>query len=96
MLIGDIHRTPEENAAAGAKTQIHVEGPPYRAIDIRVTNLTGDPQAAADSLGAIINAKYEYDPTRPAMVVAYTVPHGTGPHCHLQVHPLTAFRGQSA
>ncbi len=92
MLIGDIHRSKEENDAAGAKTPIHVVGPPYRAIDVRVLNLGRDPQAAADALGARINARYVYDPTRPEMVVAYTVPHGTGPHLHLQVNPRTDFR----
>ena len=92
LLVGDVHRTVEENTAAEAKTDIHVVGPPYRAIDVRVSNLTGDPQAAADAIGARVNARYAYDPSRPAMVVAYTVPHGTGPHVHLQVHQKTEFR----
>lgn len=97
LLVGDIHRTAEENAAAEAKTDIHVVGPPFRAIDVRVSNLTGNPQEAADHIGALVNARYVYDPTRPGMVVAYTVPHGTGPHVHLQVCERSDFRqGQKA
>jgi hypothetical protein len=93
MVVGDVHRTAAENAAAEAKTDIHVVGPPYRATDIHVSNLPGDPQKAAEAIGALVNARYVYDPARPTMVVAYTVPHGTGPHVHLQVHANTGLRG---
>ncbi len=91
LIVGDIHRTEAENQAAEAKTPIHVVGPPYRAIDVRVINLE-NPQASADAIGARINARYVYDLSRPTMVVAYTVPHGTGPHVHLQVCDKTDFR----
>lgn len=87
-----IHRTPEEEAAAGGKSGIHVAGPPFRAIDVRVKNLPGDPQQAAEDLGAKVNARYVYDPARPGMLCAFTAPHGTGPHIHLQVHPATTRR----
>jgi hypothetical protein len=87
-----IHRTPEEEAAAGGKSGIHVAGPPYRAIDVRVRNISGDPQGAADALGAKVNERYAYDPARPEMECAFTAPHGTGPHIHLQVHPATTRR----
>jgi hypothetical protein len=85
ILIGDIHRTEEEELAANGKSGIHMTGPPYRAIDVKVHNLLGSGQEWADTLGAKVNARYIYDPARPAMVVAYTAPHGTGPHLHLQV-----------
>lgn len=92
LVIGDIHRTDEENVAAEAKTPIHVVGPPFRAIDVRVTQLPGDPQANADAIGAKIRDRYVYDPDRPTMVVAYTQPHGNGPHVHLQSHQNTRLR----
>lgn len=92
MELTRIHSSAEENIAAGAETVIHVVGPPYRAIDIRVTNLPGDPQIAADALGELVNHRYAYDPTRPSLQVAVTASHGTGPHVHLQVHPRTELR----
>jgi len=96
MYVGDIYRTNEENIAADAKSLIHVVGPPYRAIDLHVTNLSGDPQKNADAIGALVNARYIYDPARPEKLVAFTQPHGTGPHVHLQVHPNTALRQAGA
>ena len=95
MEIVDIYRTEEEEAAAGGVSGIHCDGPPYRAIDIRVSNLvniTTDAQAWADAIGAMVNAKYIYDPARPTKQVAFTQPHGTGPHVHLQVCPATTLR----
>lgn len=91
MIVGDIYRTEEEEKAAGGKSGIHRQGPPYRAIDLRVRNLE-NPQQAAEAIAARVNAKYIYDPTRPEKVVAYAAPHGTGPHIHLQTCPRTAFR----
>ena len=92
LLIGNIHRTAAEEAAAGGVSGIHVAGPPFRAIDVRVTNLPGDPQVAADAVGALVNRRYVYDPARPGKLVAFTQKHGTGPHVHLQVCPATALR----
>jgi hypothetical protein len=93
MLVGDIFRTLTEERLAGGVSGIHTVGPPYRAIDVRVSNLPGDHQKAADSIGARVNARYVYDPTRPTKLVAFTLAHGTGPHVHLQVHKNTALRG---
>ena len=93
LLIGNIYRTPEEEAAAGGVSGIHCAGPPYRAVDIRVSNLAGDPQQAADAIGALVNRRWEYDPSRPTKLVAFTQPHGTGPHIHVQVHARTVRRG---
>jgi hypothetical protein len=87
-----IHRTAEEEAAAGGKSGVHVGLPPYRAIDVRVKNLTGNAQAAAEALGAKVNERYAYDPSRPSKLCAFTAPHGTGPHIHLQVHANTTRR----
>jgi len=92
MIVGNIYRTATEEAAAGGVSGIHMAGPPYRAIDVRVTNLPGDPQQAADNIGALVNAKYIYDPARPTKLVAFTQQHGSGPHVHLQVHAATDFR----
>lgn len=95
LLIGSIYRTEAEEAAAGGKSGIHRLGPPYRAIDVRVMNLPGDPQQAADAIGALVNARYEYDPARPSKLVAFTQAHGSGPHIHLQVHSATRVRSAS-
>lgn len=92
MLIGNIFRTAAEEAAASGVSGIHTVGPPYRAIDVRVSNLPGDPQQAADAIGALVNARYVYDPARPDKVVAFTQKHGTGPHVHLQVYAATNLR----
>jgi hypothetical protein len=92
MLIGNIYRTEAEELAAGGKSGIHRGPPPYRAIDVRVTNLPGDPQQAADAIGALVNARYVYDQARPEKLVAFTQAHGSGPHVHLQVHSSTALK----
>lgn len=92
LFVGSIFRTAHEEIAAGGVSGIHTVGPPYRAADLHVSNLTGDPQVAADNIGARINARYVYDPSRPDKVVAFTKKHGTGPHIHVQVHANTALR----
>jgi len=84
-----VHRSLEENAAANAETLIHVEGPPYRAVDISVA---GVGQVNADRIAAAINRKWEYDDTRPTLRCAVSAPHGTGSHIHLQSHPRTKIR----
>jgi len=58
--------------------------PAYRAIDIRTRDQ--DPAVVA-CLVSYLNGKYIYDPSRPTKVVAYSKPHGTGPHCHIQSFP---------
>lgn len=92
LAVTSIHRTEEENKAAMAKSIIHVVGPPYRAIDIRVRNLGEFFQDQAESLAKRLNMLWQYDPTRPNKPVAYAKTHGTGPHIHLQSHPRTVRR----
>jgi hypothetical protein len=92
MEVTSIYRTAEEEMAANGKTGIHCAGPPYRAIDFRITGIG---QVATDEVSAKINAKWQYDPARPQMVVAYSAPHGSGPHLHLQCHPSTTTRSDN-
>lgn len=84
-----VHRSLEENAAANAETLIHVEGPPYRAVDL---GIAGVGQVVADRIAFALNKKWEYDDSRPHLNVAISAPHGTGSHVHLQVHPRTKIR----
>ena len=84
-----IFRTPVENAADGAKTEIHCQPAPYRACDVGAKEFTADQVAAAT---AALNALWVYDPDRPELQVCFSQPHGTGPHFHLQVHLHTRRR----
>lgn len=94
--IVSIHRTDAENKAAGAKSEIHVVGPPYRALDLGAPLVPGgtpdDRWAAVAAIAEPLNSLWVYDPSRPSMLCAYADPHGTGPHLHLQVHPATIMR----
>lgn len=69
-----------------ATSRIHTA---WRAIDLSVSDA---PAGAQQAVETAVNSLYEYDPARPAMLVAYGAPHGTGPHIHLQVHPSTRVR----
>jgi hypothetical protein len=80
-----IYRTPEEDRALEG-TGVHTV---WRAVDLRTRDHR---QPDVDALVAYLNGRWVYDPTRPAMVVAYARPHGTGPHLHIQSHPRTALR----
>lgn len=89
--LGSIYRTNGEEAdisiATGKPTtHIHVA---WRAVDIRVRNLT---RTMIDALVAYLKARWIYDPTRPQLDVVFAEKHGTGPHIHLQSHPLTRRR----
>ena len=87
IYITCIYRTPEEDKklhASGVHATI-----PHRAIDVRITTLPGDYQLLANKISNDLNARWSYDFTRPRLKVAYTKPHGTGPHIHLQVHYQT-------
>ena len=64
---------------------------PYRGTDIR-SRCYPDPQAVADD----INRRYVYDPERPAKKVAVLHDSGQGEHIHLQTHPRTARRDDTA
>ena len=86
MVITSIYRTPEEDAALGA-SGIH-SCDPHRAIDIRITNLSGG-QEKADEVAGVINSIWQYDPNRTNLKVAVSKLHGSGPHLHVQVHPNT-------
>lgn len=79
FCVTSIFRTPEENAQALAKTAIHCY---WRAVDIRTR---GCEQEWIDDVTNWINDRFIYDPRRPALPVAYSAPHGDGPHLHLQV-----------
>ncbi len=86
LWISSIHRTDVENKAAGAKSRIHVVGPPYRSVDGGWVDMT---QAEVDKVCDEVNSRYRYDPNRPRLNVAYGKQHGTGLHIHYQVHPNT-------
>jgi hypothetical protein len=80
-----IYRTPEEDRELGG-TGIH---PAWRADDV---GAAGVPQEHVDAVTDWINARWEYDPDRPNLPVAYSKPHGTGAHIHVQVHAHTRKR----
>lgn len=77
-----MYRTPEEDAKLGG----HGMHPAWRSVDVRIAHWR---EARALALVAYINARWQYDPSRPGKVVAYVDPHGTGPHIHFQTHALT-------
>ncbi len=87
MIVTSIYRTREEDQELGG-SGVHATIP-HRAIDIRVSNLSGDFQAKAEEVADIINAFWTYDTERPTKNVAISKVHGTGPHVHVQVHPRT-------
>jgi len=84
-LVTSFIRTKEEDDELGG-SGIHVEG---RALDFRTR---GIPKTVVDWAVSYVNGKYQYDPERPALPVAYAKPHGNGPHLHLQVHNRTVLR----
>jgi hypothetical protein len=84
-----IWRTEQENEADGAKTTIHCQPAPYRAVDVGAREFD---QTKINEAAAAINALWQYDPARPELLVCFAQPHGTGPHFHCQVHPNTRKR----
>lgn len=84
FVITSIARTLAENARAGAKTLIHVVGPPWRAVDVSARDIE---QATVSMVAALVNRRWTYDPDRPKIPICYSDPHGTGPHLHFQVMP---------
>ena len=78
-------RTKEEDEELHG-TGIHCTG---RAIDVRTKD---QPKRAVDDIVSKINEEWIYDPKRPTFLVAFDKPHGSGPHCHLQVHENTGRR----
>lgn len=90
---GRIWSSAAEELALGVPTSgIHRAGPPYRAMDLsRPPWAVFGPhwQACYDRTAAVVNAVWVYDPARPDKQCAFSAPHGTGPHLHLQVHQNT-------
>lgn len=80
-----IYRSPVEDKAIGG-SGIHSE---WRAIDIRTRGIAPE---IVKLLTSRVNLRWIYDDDRPHMTVAYSEPHGTGPHLHLQVHAKTRMR----
>jgi len=96
IYITCIHRRPTETIPG--ESGVHNAGPPFRAIDVRIRNLSSRPEVAqeqAEALADRLNKVWAYDPKRPHLCVAVAKLHGTGPHIHLQVHPRTAKRATS-
>lgn len=81
-----IWRSKTEDARIGG----HGIHPVWRAADVRTVGVR--PDAAVADVIAWVNDRWIYDPMRPAMLVAYAAPHGTGPHIHFQVSPNTRLR----
>jgi hypothetical protein len=86
LCLTSIFRTYEENVVAEAKTTIHCV---WRAVDVRTRTAEQD---WIDALTAYVNKGWAYDPERPSLPVAYSAPHGDGPHLHLQIHAHTVRR----
>lgn len=84
MMTSFIRSAEEDKELSGSG--IHVTG---RAADFRTR---GIPKNSVDWAVSYLNGKYQYDPSRPALPVAYAKPHGNGPHLHIQVHDKTALR----
>ncbi|HEY3175685.1 MAG TPA: hypothetical protein VGK94_07985 [Candidatus Polarisedimenticolia bacterium] len=76
-------RTPEQ------KTEVHTDGPPHRAIDFRIWHA---PLQTVQRVADKVNAKFIYDPQRPAMMVAIVHDAGSGNHLHIQTHTNTVLR----
>lgn len=91
--VTSIHRTPSENPEGA--TQIHVVGPPYRAVDFGTLNIDADADDRWQDVIQVasrVNALWVYDPNRPNLKVCVDKIHGTAPHLHVQVHPSTRAR----
>lgn len=95
VTVTSIYRTTAEEDAAGGKSGIHMAGPPYRAVDLRIRDIDGGAayneadQVRADKVAALINEKWVYDPSRREKRVAVSMLHGSGPHLHLQCSNTT-------
>lgn len=91
LIVTDVWRSWDEDKDVGG-SGVHAAGPPYRAIDVRITDLGEDCQEKADGVAVILNEKWVYDPSRPTLKVAVSKEHGTGKHIHCQVHARTLRR----
>lgn len=62
----------------------------WRAMDVRTKDQV---PKVVENVGKAINQAFLYgNVTSPGLMVARWDPHGTGPHMHLQVHPMTVRR----
>ena len=84
-MVTSIWRTFGENAAAGARTDVHCQSP-HRAIDLSLRGLSG---TDVDRIVKMTNAEWLYDPLRLTLKVAYIHNAGSGEHLHLQCHSNT-------
>ena len=85
LKLTEVWRSPGADKKLGG-SGVH---PAWRAVDIRTRDVPGP---HVESVVKWINSRWQYDPLRPWMQVAYHKPHGTGPHIHLQVHARTRAR----
>lgn len=85
FLLTEVWRSWEADKALGG-SGVH---PSWRAVDVRTFDIPAD---HVEAVVRWVNSRWQYDPLRPWMKVAYHKPHGTGPHIHLQVHPRTRAR----
>jgi hypothetical protein len=82
-------RSEEEDKALRG-SGVHVDG---RGFDIRTR---GIPKKTVEALAKYVNTRWEYDSSRPRLLVLFVKTHGTGPHGHFQVHPKTRRRPSNA
>lgn len=85
VRVTSVYRSPEEDRALEG-TGIH---PAWRAVDIGGKEA---PPGALAECTEYVNARFVYDPDRPALLVVVSKPHGTGPHAHCQAHDHTVER----
>jgi hypothetical protein len=81
-------RSAEEDAALGG-SGLHVAG---RAVDLSVRGVT---KTALKDVNLYVNGTWEYDPSRPNLLVWFDKKHGTGPHVHVQVSIKTKKRKEA-
>lgn len=85
LVITSIWRSAAEDEALGG----HGIHPLWRAVDVSADSWSDKYMAA---IATYIDSHWAYDKLRPNMHVALFEPHGTGPHCHFQVHFGTGAR----
>ena len=92
LILSCLLRTPEEDKALyhdpNHEPGVHCFG---RGADVSVRFMSS---AEVSGLCNTINSSWQYDPSRPNMVVALYESAGhqdsTAPHIHLQTHPATS------
>lgn len=98
MVMTESGRTREETIAAygdpAAPVSTH-ESIPLRAFDIRSRGEDGREYSWVQSLVALINKRWVYDPARPAKSCAMYHNIGKGAHLHFQVGDKTIFKGSN-